>query len=42
MSRWSCNVSGAIDMRLNEEDLKETLEKLVELHPHLASGALCC
>ncbi|KAK9843797.1 hypothetical protein WJX81_006788 [Elliptochloris bilobata] len=33
--RWSCNVSGAIVMRLNEEDMKETLEKLVELHPHL-------
>lgn len=32
-------MSGAIDMRLNEEDLKETLEKLVELHPRLACGA---
>ena len=32
-------MSGAIDMRLNEDDLKETLEKVVELHPHLASGA---
>ncbi len=36
--RWSCCVSGAIAMRVNEQHLKETLEQLVELHPGLAPG----
>ncbi len=31
-------MSGAIAMRVNEEHLKETLEKLVELHPGLDPG----
>lgn len=37
--RWSCCVSGAIAMRVNDADLKETLEKLVEVNPGLDPGA---